>query len=123
MDPKKLYFVIATATAMGYAAGEYDLSPVSEVKAGQNATETYAFKLASIPAPIMTMITNYLTSTVCPAVNGGLGDGVCDPDTVPFRIVLSRDRLLRDSVDGRVSDMPIFKTARPPSVPGEPEVP
>jgi hypothetical protein len=113
---KSLYFAIATAAAMGYAAGEYDLA-VSGALAGQNETREHVFTIDSIPAAFATRIATYLTETECPKVAAKLGN-VCDPATVAYDVRIIRRADGKGRVVGSLS-LPVYVTERPPVVPGE----
>jgi hypothetical protein len=131
MEPKKLYYVIATAAFLsGVGAksmAEYvpgiDQALMSSALAGVNETRTHSFKLNSIPANLLTIIDNYLAGTECPKVNARYGEGVCTGAMMPFTIRMSRKPNGTTSVDGLVRNIPVFATKRPPAEPGQPEVP
>jgi len=131
MDPKKLYFIIATTSFLAGAGAKgfadyvpgVDQALISTALAGTNETRTHSFKLDAIPGSLLSMINTYLTGTECPKVNARYGDGVCDGASMPFTIRLNRRSDGVTSVDGIVRDIPVFTTVRPPVEPTPPEEP
>lgn len=125
MEALKTYFIkpLTAAAAVGLGAAIATWAPdilVSGAIAGQNVdNQPWQVRLETIPAVFKTPIVAYLTNTECDNIDAAFGEGVCDPDTIPFTVRFIRHA---DGTERSVADFypPLFLTSRPPVPPEEP---
>ena len=92
MGPKRLYFLLATATTVGAVAGAYGNSVVmtDEPIAGYTQYVEYETVLRPTPPQMIATINANLATGACPAIRAD--GGKCQPSKLDFDIINERRR-------------------------------
>jgi hypothetical protein len=94
MEPKRLYFLLATATTVGAVAGAYgdDVVFSEQTLVGQNQAVVSEEIIRPTPAAHITQLQNRIESQSCPVIDSKFGFGSCVKETIDYDIVFHRKR-------------------------------
>jgi len=92
MEPKKLYFLLATATTIGAVAGAMgdDVVFSDTALAGYHQTLPIEQIIRPTPPGIVTQLQNRIASQSCGAIDATFGVSTCAPELMDYDIVYRR---------------------------------
>jgi hypothetical protein len=94
MEPKKLYFLLSTATTVGVIAGAMGGNVVFSDSALQGYRQTVPLQDIVRPTPVSVAVSieNMIASQSCPAIDAKYGVASCDSQAIDYDIVYHRKR-------------------------------
>lgn len=94
MEPKKLYFLLATAATAGAIAGAYgdDIVFSEQTIVGQSEAMAVQEIVRPTPSGEIARIQNQIQTQSCAAIDAKHGPGACDRNTIDYDIVYHRKR-------------------------------
>ena len=94
MNPKQLYFVLATTATVSAVAGALGADVVFSDAPLNTYTQQSSFEDIVRPTPlsIVSQVESQIQNAVCPKINAKHGAGTCQPTTMDYDIVHSRSR-------------------------------
>jgi len=94
MEPKKLYFLLASATTAGAIAGAYgaNVAVTDEPLKGKREVTTFEDIIRPSPQVVINQVEGQIQSAVCSSINARYGANTCQPSTINYDVTHTRRR-------------------------------